>query len=138
MKLWIVYALLTTGFWGLWGFFGKMATRTVTSQTLLLLASLGCIAALLLCIGIYVKSSSVSLNNPDHLYGFLSGFALIIGLLFFYRALAHGEATRVVIITATYPLVTLILAYLFLKEPVTFQKALGVILALSGIFFLSL
>lgn len=138
MKLWLMYALFATGLWGLWGFFGKIASRTITSQSLLVVASAGCFVALILGLFLYSKSLPFRLNTINYFYGFLSGFVLIIGLFFFYKALAHGELTRVVVITATYPLVTVILAYLVLKEPVSFQKALGIILALGGIFFLSI
>ena len=137
MKVWLFYALLAAGLWGLWGFFGKMASRTLSSQGLFLVASLGCIAALLVCLAFYAKSHNIGWNSFVCLYGFLSGIVLIVGLLFFYRALATGEATRVVVITATYPLVTLMLAYFFLKEPLTMQKIIGVVLAVSGIIFLS-
>ncbi|MBT8489967.1 MAG: EamA family transporter [Deltaproteobacteria bacterium] len=138
MKLWLMYALFATGLWGLWGFFGKMASRTITSHNLLVVASAGCIVALVLGLILYSKSLPFRWNTINYFYGFLSGFVLIIGLFFFYKALAHGEVTRVVVITATYPLVTLVLAYLFLREPLSFQKALGALLAISGIFFLSI
>ena len=138
MKLWLMYALFATGLWGLLGFFGKMASRTITSHNLLVVASVGCVVALVLGLILYSKSLPFRWNNIHYFYGFLSGFVLIIGLFFFYKALARGEVTSVVVITATYPLVTLILAYLFLKEPLSFQKALGSLLAISGIFFLSM
>lgn len=138
MKLWLVYALFATGLWGLWGFFGKMASRMITSPNLFVVASMGCIVALILGLMLFWKSLPFRWNTINYFYGFLSGFVLIIGLFFFYKALAHGEVTRVVIITATYPLVTLILSFLFLKEPVSFQKVLGILLALGGIFFLSI
>ncbi|MBN2516306.1 MAG: DMT family transporter [Deltaproteobacteria bacterium] len=66
---------------------------------------------------------------------FFSGFVSIIGSFFFYTAFAHGEVTRVVVITVPYPLVAPVLAYLFSKESLSFQKALGISLALRGIFF---
>ena len=137
MKVWLFYALLAAGLWGVWGFFGKMASRTLTSQGLFCVASVGCIAALLLCLAFCVRSGTVEWKSIDSFYGLLSGFVLIMGLLFFYRALATGEATRVVVITATYPLVTLLLAYFFLSETLTMQKVIGVVLAMSGIIFLS-
>jgi len=137
MKLWLCYAVLASCLWGLWGFFGKLASRTLPSHNLFLIASVGVIVALVLCLAFYAKALHVNWGTIDYLYGFLSGFVLIAGLFLFYLALARGEATPVVVITATYPLVTLILAYLILKEPISLQKAFGVMLALSGIFLLS-
>lgn len=137
MKVWFFYALLAAGLWGVWGFFGKMASRTLTSQGLFCVASVGCIAALLLCLAFCAQSGTIRLKTVDSFYGLLSGFVLIMGLLFFYWALAAGEATRVVVITATYPLVTLLLAYFFMNETLTVKKIIGVVLAVSGIIFLS-
>ena len=138
MKVWLVYALFAAGLWGLWGFFGKLAARSLSSGTLFLVAALGCIAAFMGCFLYYAKHFHVSLDNIDSWYGFLSGFVLIAGLFFFYLALTKGEVTRIVVITATYPLVTLILAYLVLKEPFSLQKIFGIILSVSGIILLSI
>ena len=137
MKLWVWYALLTASLWGLWGFFGKMASRTLLSHNLLLISSLGSLISLLGYVLFFSKHFQFTWSNRDYLYGFLSGVTLILGIFVFYLALSHGEATSVVIITGTYPVITLVLAYFFLKEPLSFQKLLGVALALSGIILLS-
>jgi len=138
MKIWLVYALFAAGLWGLWGFFGKLAARTLASGTLFLVAALGCIVAFTGCFLYYAKQFQVHLDNIDSWYGFLSGFVLIAGLFFFSLALTRGEVTRIVVITAMYPVVTLILAYLILKEPLSLQKVFGVILAVSGVILLSI
>ncbi len=65
--------------------------------------------------------------------GFLASF---VGQIFFYNALKTGEASRVTPLVGAYPLVTFILALFFFSEKLTLGKSVGVLLILSGIFFL--
>ncbi len=65
--------------------------------------------------------------------GLIAGF---LGQLTLYNALKAGEASIVVPISATYPLVTLIIAVLFLGESVTLAKVLGIVLVISGVALL--
>jgi bacterial/archaeal transporter family protein len=67
----------------------------------------------------------------------LSGlFAGVVGQLFYFKALKPGQVSTVVPLTATYPLVALILAVIFLKENVTWVRTLGALLVASGVFLL--
>lgn len=54
---------------------------------------------------------------------------------FFFKGLSLIEAGRASVIIATNPTITALLAALFLKEKLTFRKVLGVLLALTGAFF---
>ncbi len=65
--------------------------------------------------------------------GLIAGF---LGQLTLYNALKAGEASIVVPISATYPLITLVIAVLFLGESVTLTKVLGIILVISGVALL--
>ena len=65
--------------------------------------------------------------------GFIAGF---LGQVVFYSALKSGEASVVVPVAATYPLVALIISILFLGEAVTWQKVAGIGLVVSGIMML--
>jgi transporter family protein len=62
--------------------------------------------------------------------GIVAGF---IGQLAFYSALKHGEASVVVPVAATYPLVALIVSIVFLGEAFTWQKAVGISLVVIGV-----
>jgi transporter family protein len=60
----------------------------------------------------------------------------IIGLLLYFHALKIGEANVVIPITASYPLVTALLAMLFLGESVTASRLVGAGLIVAGIYFI--
>ena len=65
--------------------------------------------------------------------GLLAGF---LGQLTLYTALKAGEASVVVSIAATYPLVALVVSVLFLGESLTLQKAAGAALVVGGVILL--
>lgn len=65
--------------------------------------------------------------------GLIAGF---IGQIVFYTALKSGEASVVVPVAATYPLVALVISILFLGEAITWQKIAGIGLVVSGVMML--
>lgn len=65
--------------------------------------------------------------------GLLAGF---LGQITIYSALKIGHASVVVPIAATYPLVAMTVAVLFLGEPITWQKVVGVVFVISGVMML--
>ena len=72
--------------------------------------------------------------------GALVGTALLgsfVGQLSYYYALQNADASRVVPITSTYPLVGALLAVAFLGERLTGPKVLGAVCIVVGIVLLS-
>jgi transporter family protein len=60
----------------------------------------------------------------------------LVGQFAFYSALKAGEASIVVPVAATYPLVALVVSVVFLGEPFTARKVIGIMLVVSGIIFI--
>ncbi len=72
------------------------------------------------------------------LFTLLSGLTGgVLGLTAYFHALQKGHASLVVPLTATYPLVTVVLSILLLGEPVTPVKIAGVILIVAGVMLVS-
>lgn len=68
---------------------------------------------------------------------FIGGvIASILGQVFFYNALRHGEVSKMVPIAATYPLVSFLLGLLFFGEGFTAAKGLGIGFVILGVFLL--
>ena len=65
------------------------------------------------------------------LSGIMAGF---LGMWTYFKALESFEASRVVPLTATYPLVTTLLSVLLLGEHVTLTQLIGTILIVIGIW----
>ncbi|MFZ5810149.1 MAG: EamA family transporter [Chloroflexota bacterium] len=135
--VWLIHSFISFLLWGFWGFFGKLASVSMRGEAILLFSSVGWLAMFPIYYVIYRTTFHSTPFNMDMVWAILSGLAGSLGVLFFYFALARGEASRVVAITAAYPLITAILAFLILREPFTWSKILGLVFALLGIFFLS-
>lgn len=134
---WLVYSLLSLFTWGLWGFFGKVASRSISGEGLVLVSSLGWAATFPILFMVFRTHLRPSLGSGDLAWGILAGAAGSLGMLFFYFALERGEASRVVAITAAYPLITALCAFLLLGEEFSLQKLAGLFFALIGIVILS-
>jgi transporter family protein len=137
MQTWFIPAVLSVTFWGLWGFFGKVASGGLPPRSVLFIESLvGLIVAACWMAAYGFKFEATSQKAP--LYAMLTGIALGFGQMFFFVALSRGKASVIIIMTALYPLVTIALSFLFLKEGVTWTQGLGIALALAAIPLLSL
>lgn len=62
--------------------------------------------------------------------------ASILGQIFFYNALKHGEVSKMVPIAATYPLISFLLGLVFFGESFTVIKGLGIGFVILGVFLL--
>jgi transporter family protein len=54
-------------------------------------------------------------------YAFLTGITGVLGTLFYYLATSRGQLMIVVSLTALYPLVTILLAFIFLHETISIK-----------------
>jgi transporter family protein len=61
----------------------------------------------------------------------------LIAQYFFFKALEIEQVSLVVPFTATFPAVTMLLAYIALREPITASKIIGTALIVGGCIFLS-
>jgi transporter family protein len=141
MPRWLAFSLLTIVFWGAWGAVSKLASDGVDANTNQILFTLGLIPLML----IVLRSSRAPAASaaPGRRAGM--GWAFFTGVLggtgnvAFFRALvAGGNASIVVPVTALFPLVTVVLAVLFLRERLGNAQKLGLVLALIAIYLLSM
>lgn len=130
----LIFSLLTIFLWGLWGFFGKLALEKRMAPTTVFLAEtlVSALIAVLFVVVAVQRSDSQPLYSTVNVYGILSGVALAAGLLFYYLALQGGNVSIVVPLTATYPVVAVLLGYVLLRERPTALQWIGVILVAVG------
>ncbi|MFH0352580.1 MAG: EamA family transporter [Chromatiales bacterium] len=137
MKPWLYYSAAALGFWGVWGVLGKLAARTLAPSSLMLLTYAGIVAVFPLMLMLFMRSFTPRFDSIDCVYAIASGVFAGLGFLFFYLALSTGQVGRVVVITATYPIVTVLIAAFLLGEPMSLRALLGTALAIAGILILS-
>jgi transporter family protein len=138
MDKWMVDSLIAFLLWGIWGFLGKLASRSLDHRQLVFLSLAG-YSLVFLFVALRGWGRGVLQASPKGV-----GLALATGLLsgaayfFFYLGISRGEASRIVTITALYPVVSGLLAFLILRESVTVTKILGMAMAFGGLILLSI
>ncbi|MGH8659985.1 MAG: EamA family transporter [Gammaproteobacteria bacterium] len=137
VQQWLMYSLAALTLWGLWGAFGKLASRSMEPTALMLLSYGGIVLVFPIIAALFARGINPRVLGIDAGYAVLSGFIAGLGFLFFYLALSTGKVTHVVVITAAYPIVTVLVAALFLAEPITLKSVLGVTLVVAGILLLA-
>lgn len=134
---WFALSLICLLIYGLWGFLSKLLSTELNTPSLLVYSLIGSALAIPLYLITYWDSISFEWENGWTYLGILVGIFTSSGAFFFFSAIGKGEASQVVVITSLYPLVSTILALIFLKEAVTVSQILGIILCLAGIILLS-
>lgn len=133
--LWLLYALLCIIGWGFWGFLSKLGSDQISPQQLQIIFTLGIIPPSVLAwaqLGFKVET-----DRRGAIYGILNGVFSGLGMLAYYAALARGQASIVGPFTALFPLLTVALAFAFLRERINRVQAAGMVLALIAIVILS-
>jgi len=135
MNSWQVPAILALLVFGLWGFFPKLAVNHISPASALVYEVAG---ASLVGLVIYLFPGFTLETEPRGiLFAVLTGLCGMLGTLFFLAAAKQGRIAIVVSVTALYPLVTIILARIFLAEPLSVKNLFGMALALPAIALLS-
>ncbi len=133
---WLGFALAATVLYGLWGFFPRLASLYLPPRDALVYQTLGGLPIMALVLA-WLRFRP-AFHHPGALYAFLTGLAGAIGTLFFFAAIQHASSTTpVVMVTALYPLVVLVLALFILNEPLTLRQGIGALLALVALALLA-
>ncbi|MGQ0657536.1 MAG: EamA family transporter [Chromatiales bacterium] len=133
----LLFSIATLICWGLWGFLGKLGSRSISPGHLLLLTYTGIVIVYPVVLALYARGFGMNWSAPDYYYALASGLVCGLGFPLFYLALSSGEVSRVVVITALYPVVTVLLALSLLHEPMTLKSGIGTVLSIVGILLLS-
>ncbi|MEG4021631.1 EamA family transporter [Microcoleus sp. S13C4] len=128
---WLIYALICSLLYGLWGFFGNLATKYIDYKTAFVYEAIGAILTTLFII--QTNSFSFEGDVRGILFAMLVGVCGTVASLVFFIALGKGEVANVVSVTSIYPLITILLSSLFLKEPITLPQMLAVLLAIIAV-----
>jgi len=135
-KIWFIYSLAAMTGWGLWGFLVKLAERSLSSWAAYIAGSIGAFLPPLLLL-IFVPRLTSGWQSKAGLLAFFAGMIGGLAVLFFFLALSKGSASVVVPLTALYPVITVLLGYLILKERLTPVQWIGILLAFLAAIFLS-
>jgi transporter family protein len=129
MPRWLFYSLLAIAMWGGWGLIGKLTRLDALLMTALSAIGVGGVALLLLFSPRLRRGTKLRFGMA---VAFVTGIFGNLGNLTLLKALKVGDASLVAPYTALYPLVTVALARLLLRERMNGVQALGFLLAVAA------
>lgn len=133
---WQFYATLALLVWGFRGYLPKRALLTMGSRSILILEGLG---GVLVALAVMASGGfRVQADAGGPLAAIATGVCGLGGAYFFLLALERGKASVVVPFTALYPLVTLALSVLLLRERPSPANLIGIALAVAAVVLLSM
>jgi drug/metabolite transporter (DMT)-like permease len=133
---WFLYAIFTTLCWGLWGAFIEIPQQAGFPATLgFIVWAISMVPFMFLAM--YNAGWEIAHRWPSIRDGLFIGMTGAGGNLLLFEALRTGPAYIVFPFVSLYPVVTIALSLVFLKEKATRRQWLGIGLALLAIFFLS-
>jgi len=122
--------------WGTGSFFYKGANTHLHPMMVATIAT--CVYLLTIPIYFLFFKFDHQVNAPGVIYTILGGACMCLGSMAYFYAIRTGTVGQITALTALHPTLTMLLSCLFMGENFTYQKALGIILALGSAYFLSL
>ncbi len=136
---WLAFSLLTILLWGAWGAVSKVASDGVDANTNQIFFTFGLLPLILMVWRSPRNTGGGEKRRTGLAWAFLTGILGGTGNIAFFHALAMGgKASIVAPVTALFPLVTVILAVTLLHERVGTAQKVGLVLALTAIYLLSM
>jgi bacterial/archaeal transporter family protein len=122
--------------WGVWGITAKIAVKQIGMQLLLWgqLASLGLLPLYFVW---FKELLPLKWDATGIGWALVTGALGTLGTLFLYLTLRAAPTSIVIPLSALYPIVTVILAYIFLQEELSPTRLLGIGCALAAVWLLT-
>ncbi|MCG2725187.1 MAG: EamA family transporter [Elusimicrobia bacterium] len=136
----ITFVALAAICWGAGAFFDKLILRYLDpANAFIAKVFVTIILFLPLVIWKFIpfKKAVETGGRVSVLFVFLSVVVTMSGVYFYLKAMSGGEASRIVPLSSTYPLITFALVCFFLGENFTAVKFIGTLFVCAGVFFLS-
>lgn len=136
VRPWLIYAIVTTVFWGFWGALIELPQKAGFPATLgYVVWALTMIPPAI--VALKIINWKLEFDKKSILLGCLIGLTGAGGQLVLFQALRTGPAYLVFPFISLSPVITIILSYFFLKERASKKGWIGIVLALFAIILLS-
>ena len=135
-KLWLAYAIITTVFWGIWGAFIEIPEKAGFPATL---GYIVWSATMIPCalVALKIINWKPETDKRSVFLGLTVGILGAGGQLILFEALREGPAYIVFPLISLFPVMTIILSVIFLKEHTNKKHWTGITLALIAAVFLA-
>ena len=134
MERWVLLGIFAIVLFGIGSFLGKLASINDISSRVYFFEAIGTLT---------IFSSFFLIKRVEILEGFSVNYYAIgmgitwgLGTVLFIMALENSKLSIITPLTALYPAVTVLLAYIFLSERLEPKELIGVLLAIVSIFLI--
>ena len=134
---WFWYSVLCVLCWGGWALLSKLGSREIPPETMQFLFTVGALpVGLALLIG---RRGKLEKSAKGISYAVVNGILSGIGGLTLFAAYhTNGNTSLITVATSLYPMITVVLAVLILRERLTATQVLGLAFAGAAIVLFSL
>ncbi len=136
IRPWLIYAIVTTTFWGVWGALIELPGKAGFPATLgYVVWALTMIPPAI--VALKIINWKLEHNKKSIILGCIIGLTGAGGQLVLFQALRTGPAYLVFPFISLSPVITIVLSFLFLKERASKKGWIGISIALVAIILLS-
>jgi uncharacterized membrane protein len=130
---WRVSVAVAVVFWGLWGFFSKVAITRLGWPTATMIGW----AAGVVVVGPFLASEFRWTGLANAWPALIYGASGALGAVFLFKALAQGPASVVLPLSEGWVVVAVLLATIFLGERLSWSQMVGLAMLLIGVGLLA-
>jgi len=135
MQHWLTPAAVALVCWGIWAFLPKITTRYIDPASALVFeAGGGVIVALVVLISIGFK---LNFDWRGFALALTTGMLGVLGALSYLYAVTRGPVALIATVTALYPALTIVLAFVVLQESINLRQAIGILLGLVALILIT-
>jgi drug/metabolite transporter (DMT)-like permease len=137
MARWLFWTLLTILAWGIWAILYRLIAGGLSEAHSQVISTLG-VVPILIALWLMPDAPAAGNRGRGIWLAFGSGVLTCLGNIACYQALSHAKASIVVPMTALYPVVTIVLAAVLLKERFSVIQFVGIWLSLAAMVLFNL
>jgi drug/metabolite transporter (DMT)-like permease len=134
MQRWFLFAAATMLLWGGWGLVSKPVSSVLSPWQVQVISAAGLLPVIA---GLLISRKCRGGTRPGRSFwlAFISGIVASLGNVAYYQALAMGgKAAAVTPLTALYPVVTILMALVLLRERLNWVQGGGIGLSLAALY----
>ncbi len=137
MPTWLIYAILSMIFAGLTSVLAKTGLKDISADLALVVRTTVVFGMVIINFLLWQEVKSFNqLTSKALIFLVLSGLTTSFSWIFYYKAIKIGDVSMVASIDKGSLLITLLLSFLFLQEPMTPKILMGAGLIFSGMLVL--
>lgn len=135
-KPWLPPTLAALCVWGVWAFLPKMALQSLPPHNVIFYEAIGnFIVTIPVLIWLKFKLST---DRTTVSYVAMTSVLTVCAILSYFTALNSGPVAVIATMTAMYPIISLVLARVVLKERVNKRQMLAIFMAMCAILLLAI